>query len=77
MTELELFDAHDPLWHQMPEFKQEDHGPMFTIKIHFRSEADMNEFFELIKQRRTKRKSYWHPAAEARRVADKLWEETK
>lgn len=74
---LELFDIDDPLWHQMPEFNQKDHGPMFTVKIHFRNEADMNEFFDLINQRRTKRKSYWHPAAEVRRVADKLWEDTK
>lgn len=64
-------------WDQMPEFKQEDHGPMFTVKIHFRNEADMDEFFSLIKQKRTKRKSYWYPAAEMRRVADKVWEDTE
>lgn len=77
MSGLELFDADDPLWHQMPEFKQEDQSPMFTVKIHFRNEADMDKFFELIKQRRTKRKSYWYPTAEFRRVADKLWDDTK
>jgi hypothetical protein len=72
-----LFDSDDSLWKGMPEYKQEDQGPYFSVTIHFRNEEDVADFFKLINQRRTKRKSYWHPEAKFRRVADKIYMDTK
>ena len=33
-----LFDSDDSLWKGMPEYKQEDQGPYFSVTIHFRNE---------------------------------------
>ena len=56
-------------WRGMPEYDQQDLSPYKSIKMHFRNDEDMLEFFKLIKQRRTKRKSYWYPEAKPRKVA--------
>jgi hypothetical protein len=71
-----LFDIDDILWKGMPEYNQEDQGPYFSVTMHFRNEEDVAAFFKLINQRRTKRKSYWHPEAKFRRVADKIYMDT-
>lgn len=71
-----LFDNDDSLWKGMPEYNQEDQGPYFSVTMHFRNEEDVAAFFKLINQRRTKRKSYWHPEAKFRRVADKIYMDT-
>ena len=71
------FDSSDPLWSQMPEFNQEDQSPYFSVTIHFRNEEDINNFFDLLQQTRTKRKSYWYPEAIPRKVADKIYIDTK
>jgi hypothetical protein len=72
-----LFGDDDSLWKGMPEYKQEDQGPHLSVIIHFRNEEDVTAFFQLINQRRTKRKSYWYPEAKFRRVADKIYIDTK
>lgn len=60
-------------WKGMPEFIQNDMSPYKTVKIHFRNDEDMAEFFELIKQKQTKRNSYWYPEAKPRQVANKRY----
>lgn len=72
-----LFDPTDVHWQQMPEFNQQDQSPHYSVTIHFRNEEDVAKFFALIEQRRTKRKSYWYPEAKFRRVADKIYVDTK
>jgi hypothetical protein len=62
-------------WVGMPEYISEDTGPFASVIIHFRSEDDQSAFFRLIGQIRTKRKSYWYPEVEWRRVADKVYVE--
>lgn len=60
-------------WKNMPEFIQNDMSPQRTIKIHFRNEDDVKDFFELIEQKQTKRNSYWYPEAKPRQVANKRY----
>lgn len=62
-------------WHGMPEFIQEDQSPYSSVTMHFRNQDDEDAFFVLIDQKRTKRKSYWHPVSLWRRVADKVYVE--
>ena len=65
--------AQETEWVGMPEFIQEDQSPFSSVTMHFRNQADEDRFFELIEQKRTKRKSYWYPEAKWRRVADKVY----
>lgn len=52
-------------WEGMPEFVQEDSAPYRTIQMHFRNEAHIREFAELLGQNITeKTKSMWHPKLE-------------
>lgn len=57
-------------WRDMPEFVQEDLWAKRTIKIHFRSDEDVQRFAALIGQTITpKQKSLWFPEAAPRRKA--------
>ena len=61
-------------WQDMPEFKQEDLAPYRMLYILFKSENDVKDFESKIGQKiHPLRKSYWHPEAEIRHAAYKLW----
>lgn len=50
-------------WQGMPEFVQEAQKPFSIITVRFATEADLQEFAQLIGQPLTpKTKSIWHPA---------------
>jgi hypothetical protein len=53
--------ALDPYeeWAGMPEFKQDNKMSVFHATVHFATEADANEFFELIGS--PKKSSLWYP----------------
>lgn len=66
----------DPLWRQhwvgMPEFVMGDESPRRSLRVHFRSEADVEDFARLLGQRITpKQKSLWHPESKPRITSDK------
>ena len=46
-------------WTDMPEFEQEDKMSAFRTVIHFATEKDADDFFELIE--RTKQSNMWYP----------------
>lgn len=59
--QLNLINKH-PEWEGMPEFIQPKKEEFKKLIIRFESEADYNEFAELINQKLTpKTKSIWHP----------------
>lgn len=58
-------------WKSMPEYVQDDMSPYKSVKIHFRNQADMDAFFELINQKITRRNSYWYPESKPRKVSNK------
>lgn len=61
-------------WVGMPEFHQEDLTSFRKIVVHFRSQADVDEFAKLIGQRVTpKQPSLWVPQYEIMRVSDKRY----
>ena len=61
-------------WQQMPEYKQEDLTPYRMIYMFFKCEEDVKDFEQKIGQKiYPLSKSYWHPKAETRVAADKLW----
>ena len=62
------------LWGGMPEFQQEKKEPYAKIIFRFDSEADLQEFAELIGQNLTaKTKSSWHPFKPHRRSVKEVW----
>jgi hypothetical protein len=76
---LEIEDTQDEVddkewkkhWVGMPEFDQKENKTYKTIYVHFRNEADYQEFAKLINQNLTnKTKSIWHPALD--RTANSL-----
>lgn len=75
-----LFDFEDDSdgwqkhWRGMPEFEQNDNGPWKTIKVHFKTEQDYQEFCKLIGQQLTeKTKSTWHPEQNTEKNALFRW----
>ena len=49
-------------WQDMPSFKMTPEVPMHTIKLHFKTEKDMQDFSKLINQDVKKSKeNYWFP----------------
>ena len=81
MSDKTLFELPDPqksIWEEewvgMPEFIQEDLTSHRKIIVHFRNEADVQAFAELMKQKITKKRpSLWFPEMPVRRYADKLY----
>lgn len=62
----------DAEWRGMPEYSQEQQLAHRTLLVHFRNDADVAAFAELVGQRITDGAKYiWHPAAEIERVQDK------
>lgn len=61
-------------WVGMPEFVQESKKPFGQITVRFETEADLNEFANLIGQKLTpKTKSIWHPHKPHRIPDKKVW----
>jgi hypothetical protein len=56
--------ATDPYaeWSGMPEYKQEDLESKFSSTVHFQSEEDRNEFFEILDME--PKKSFWWPESD-------------
>jgi hypothetical protein len=49
-------------WINMPEYSNEEIKPYMSIKVHFVTKEDYEEFAELVKQNLTdKTKSIWYP----------------
>ncbi len=49
-------------WKGMPEYNQDDLKPIRTIYVHFKKQADINNFMKLIKQKITDKTKYiWFP----------------
>ena len=49
----------------MPEYENEDLQPYRTFNLHFRNEADIKKFSEMMQQQITdKTKSIWYPKLE-------------
>ena len=64
----------DEEWRGMPEYDVEDKMAFRTIKLHFRNQADVDAFAELLEQSVTeKTKFLWFPANEVEHVADKRY----
>jgi ParB-like chromosome segregation protein Spo0J len=61
-------EVDDPMaeWQGMPECENEDQSPFRTLRIHFRSAEDVQDFAKLLGQKITDGiKFLWHPRAEA------------
>jgi hypothetical protein len=66
-----LSDVEDE-WQGMPEFTQEDQTSHRKVIVHFRSDADVDEFAALLSQRiGPKQPSIWYPEMAHRVTADK------
>lgn len=60
----EAINAAD-LWKGMPEFEQEDQTSFRSIHVHFKCQADIDKFAELVGQKIGERtRSLWYPEAE-------------
>lgn len=71
----ELFEnerAWVDLWKGMPTFEQKDLTPARTLYVHFKAEADVARFADLVGQSITNRtRSIWYPRAENVSLVDK------
>lgn len=67
-----IYNKWEEEWQDMPAFKQKNLEPYQTIKIHFKSKKDREEFAKLINQKLYKTtKSVWYPKLEIERYVDK------
>jgi hypothetical protein len=78
--QLPLFDITDEYalwwkeWQGMPEFIQDDLGPVQSVVVHFATLQDVADFAKLIEQKITRRtRSVWFPRAEIGTYADKRY----
>lgn len=61
-------------WTGMPEFQQDDKRPFRTLPIHFKDQAAVDAFAELIGQKITENTRFvWFPRIEIERYADKAY----
>ena len=61
-------------WQDMPEYKQENLEPFRTLYIHFKCQADVDDFSEKINQKiHSEQKSYWHPNTGPRFNSDMVY----
>ncbi len=67
----------DDEWQDMPEFVHEDLSPHRTIKMHFRSDADVIEFFKVIGQRLPLAPYCWYPEMKRQDYSDRLYVDMK
>ena len=62
-------------WEGMPEFDQQDAGAIKKLVVNFKTEDDLNDFANLVKQSITmKTKSIWHPEQIKDSAIDKVYE---
>jgi hypothetical protein len=77
MNQAKLFDEEnfwEKEWKGMPSFSMNPEVPLHTIKLHFKTEADMIEFSKLIKQEVKKSKeNYWFPKLNRSAFSDKKY----
>jgi hypothetical protein len=60
-------------WKDMPDFRQPDRGPFRTILVHFKDQAAVDAFAQLIAQSLTDKTKYvWYPQA-VKAVADVVY----
>lgn len=52
----DLEDKYQEEWKDMPEFNMSPEVPIFTLKLSFKTQKDIDEFSELINQKVTKNK---------------------
>ena len=58
-------------WKGMPEFEQPEAGPFRTLTVHFKDQASVDEFAELIGQKLTDMTKWvWYPAAAKVKATD-------
>ncbi len=70
----EEFSRWKEEWVGMPEFRQDDLGPVKSLIVHFDSYSAMHAFSELIQQKITSNtRSIWFPPAEIGRYANKRY----
>ena len=63
-------------WQDMPEYEQEDMNPHRTIKVHFRTQNDLDKFSLIFGQKiNPKNNSYWFPKLIRRIASDKRYED--
>lgn len=72
-----LFDV-DPdwkdTWKGLPDYEHQNLMPWQTVLVHFKTEKDRADFARLVGQQlNAKTKFIWHPKAEIRKAADKVW----
>lgn len=61
-------------WKGMPEFIQEDKMPIFSLKVNFSCQDDIDRFSELVNQKITnKTKSIWFPKQENIKPSDYIY----
>ena len=69
-------DNWEKHWRGMPEFEQDDNSPWKTLKVHFKTEQDYQEFCKIIQQSLSnKTKSTWHPKQDVTKNALFRWVE--
>jgi len=58
----DLEDKYQEEWKGMPEFNMSPEVPIFTLKLSFKTQKDIDDFSALINQKVTKNKeNYWFP----------------
>jgi hypothetical protein len=58
----DLEDKYQEEWKGMPEFNMSPEVPIFTLKLSFKTQKDIDDFSALINQNVTKNKeNYWFP----------------
>ncbi len=70
--------VNDPLdeWKGMPECDNEDVGAWRTLKVHFKSEEDLETFCQLVGQKVTDKTKYiWFPEDDLSQYADKAFKD--
>lgn len=68
----------DEMWEGMPEFKHEDLEPEYTIRVHFATETDRQEFSDLIDQKITSNtRTIWFPPQETLSMANQGYKDNE
>jgi cephalosporin hydroxylase len=61
----------EEMWAGMPEFDQEDDGPVRTLLVHFEAHEDVKKFAKIVGQSLTEKTKYiWFPRKEQEKVSD-------
>lgn len=72
--DIESADEIEAEWEGMPEFDQQEKKAFRTLPLHFKDQAAVDEFAELIGQKITEKTRFvWFPEIEIERYADKRY----